>query len=280
MTVGGAQRGDRKRNQQSRATQAARAVAAARGSNKDRNRIIIGVVVIVVIAAAVVGGVLFEQHRANVASTETIPAKTVAGSNKYPVTIDKSNATVLVGKSDAKIHIDNYEDFLCPYCDDFEKSNFDFMEQQLEAGTVQIRYHLLNLLDDHSQPAGYSIQSANTALAVATVAPDKFVDFHYSLYEDQPKEGGPGWTQAQLTSLANRLGVSGPAFDSLVNGKTYNAQIQKNLTAAVNDKSLWATSVAGTGFGTPTIVANGTMQNVSDNTTNWLKTLLKTAYPS
>ena len=40
--------------------------------------------------------------------------------------------------------------------------------------------------------------SANTALAVASVAPGTFMDFHYSLYQKQPQENGPGWTQAQL----------------------------------------------------------------------------------
>ena len=44
-------------------------------------------------------------------------------------------------------------------------------------------------------------------------APGKFVDFHDSLFGKQPEENGPGWTQAQLSNLAARLGVSGQAFD-------------------------------------------------------------------
>jgi protein-disulfide isomerase len=107
------------------------------------------------------------------------------------------------------------------------------------------------------------------------VAPNKFMDFHYSLYQKQPAEGGPGWTQGQLTSLANRLGVSGPAFDALVNNKTYDNQIQQNLTAAENDQSLWQSSAQGQGFGTPTIVANGKVVTVTQP--GWLDTLVKAA---
>jgi protein-disulfide isomerase len=295
MIVGGAQRNNRNRKQQNRqqpssqqpnrqrqrqATAAARSVRAARGGGRDFTKIIAGVVVVVVIAAAVVGGVLYEKHKSEAAAQTVIPALTVAGSAQYPVTIDKAAATVLAGKPTAKITVDAYEDFECPICKDFESTNFTAIEKQLQAGTVKVNYHMINLLDASSVPAGYSSMSANTALAVATVAPDKFMNFHYSLYQKQPAENGPGWTQAQLTSLANRLGVSGSQFTSLINDKTYYKQIQANLDSAGNDKSLFQTSSDGsTGFGTPTIVANGKVINWQNDAT-WLSDLVKSVYPS
>ena len=278
MTVGGAQRSNRRQKQQRSATAAARAVSQARGSGRDKTKIIISAVVVLLIAAAVAGGVLYEQHKAAVAAQTVIPALTVPGSGKYPASIDRVNATVLVGQPTAKVTIDAYEDLLCPICGSFEATNFKSIEQQLEAGTVKVRYHLINLLDSDSNPPGYSLMSANTALAVATVAPDKFIDYHYSLYQKQPEENGAGWTQAQLTNLANRLGVSGAEFDSLVNNKTYEKQIQTNLDSASNNKSLWQTNSNGDkGFGTPTIVANGQVINWQSNT-KWLTDLVNAAH--
>jgi protein-disulfide isomerase len=301
VIVGGAQRNNRNRKQtQSRqaqnrsaqnrqaqnrqksrqSTAGARAVTAARGNSRDLTKIIVGAVVIVVIAAAVVGGVLFEKHKSDEAAQTVIPARTVAGSTQYTATLDKANATVLVGKPTAKVTIDAYEDFLCPICGQFESANFTSVEKQLEAGTIKVRYHMINLLDSSSVPAGYSGMAANTALAVATVAPDKFMDYHYSLYQKQPEENGAGWTQAQLTSLANRLGVSGSQFNSLVNGKTYNNQVQTNLNNAEKNQALFQTSSDGTkGFGTPTIVANNATIDWQ-NDTSWLTDLVKKAYPS
>jgi protein-disulfide isomerase len=298
MIVGGAQRTNRKhkqsqssaaaRRRQSGGTAtkpkqsssaAAKAVAAARGSSRDMTKIITGVVVVVVIAAAVVVGVLYEHHKSDAAAQTVIPAKTVSGSAQYPATLDKANATVLVGKPTAKITVDAYEDFLCPICGNFETQNFPNIAKQLQAGTVQVRYHMINLLDNSSVPAGYSMMAANTALAVATVAPDKFMDYHYSLYQKQPEENGPGWTQAQLTSVANRLGVNSAQFTSLVNGKTYDKQIQANLNAAENDKAIFQTSSQGTSFGTPTIVVNHKVINWQADT-GWLTSLVKNAYPS
>ena len=273
MIVGGAQRNKRDRKQK-QSVKAARAVAAARGAKNDRTRFIVGAVVVAVMAVAVIGGVLYQNMRTAQAAQAVIPALTVPGST-YPAVFDKSNATVTVGKGSAKVTIDAYEDFLCPACGTFESSNFTNIEKQLEAGTIKVRYHIINLLDQNSSPAGYSMTAANTALAVATVAPNKFMDFHYSLYQKQPTEGGPGWTQSQLTNLANRLGVSGPAFDALVNNKTYDSQIQQNLTAAANNQALWQSSAQGQGFGTPTIVANGKV--VTWQQSGWLDTLVKAA---
>lgn len=281
MTVGGAQRNNRRHKQQQSAAAAARAVAAARGGrNTGLTRIVVGVVVVVVIAAAVIGGVLYEQHKNNVAAQTIIPALTVNGSSSYPTTIDRANATVLVGKPDAKVTIDAYEDFECPFCKDFENGNFTSIEQRLQAGTAKVRYHMLNLLDSHSVPAGYSGIAANTALAVATVAPDKFIDFHYSLYQKQPQEGGPGWTQAQLTNLANRLGVTGTEFQNLVKNRTYVKQITANVNAAGNDQALFQTNTDGSrGFGTPTVVVDGKVVNWQADST-WLSDAVKGAYPT
>jgi protein-disulfide isomerase len=280
MIVGGAQRNNRRQKQKQSAAAAARAVSAARGTNKDLTKIIGGIVIVVVIAGAVIAGVLYTQHKNNEAAQTVIPALTVSGSTAYPATFDKSNATVLVGKPTAKVTVDAYEDFLCPICADFESTNFTEISKQLQAGTVQVRYHVINLLDSHSVPAGYSMMAANTALAVATVAPDKFIDFHYSLYQKQPQENGPGWTQAQLTSLANRLGVSGSEFNSLVDNKTYDKQIQANLDSAENNTSLYQLdSNNNKGFGTPTIVADGNVVNWQKDPT-WLTDLVKAAYPA
>lgn len=255
----------------------ARAVAAAGGTRRDLS-LGIGVVVVVVIAAAVVVGVLLQQHRTTQAAQTVIPALTVPGSSAYPTTLDKATATVLVGKPTAKVTIDAYEDFLCPVCGQFESDNFTAIERQLAAGTLRVRYHLLNLLDSGSTPPGYSMLAANTALAVAAAAPDKFIDFHYSLYQKQPAENGPGWTQAQLTSLANRLGVSGPAFDAVVGGRTYDGQIQNNLTSAEKNPALAQTGSDGTkSFGTPTIVANNQIVNYQN--AGWLDALVKSATP-
>jgi protein-disulfide isomerase len=253
----------RKRREAQKALRSAR---RGSGSN-DRRWIILGIVVVVLLAGGVIGGVLYQQHSNAVATQGAIPVAHANGT--YPTTIDRSKALVTVGKDSAKVTVDAYEDFLCPICGKFEQTYFPGIEKHLAAGDVKIRYHLINLLDSSSVPPGYSMLAANTALAVATVAPDKFLDFHYSLYQKQPQENGPGWTQDQLSNLANRLGVSGAQFDDLVKNKAYDNQIQQNLTTAEKDPALVQDNGDGTkGFGTPTVVVGGKVVDLSDS--NWL----------
>jgi protein-disulfide isomerase len=278
MAVGGAQRNNRKRKQKQNSAAAARAVAAARGTRNDMTKIIIGIVVIVLVAGGVIAGIMIEKQHSDQATLNIVPNLTVNGSSKYPVSFDKSTATVLVGQPSAKVSIEAYEDFECPVCGQFESTYFDSgIEPQLEAGKIKIRYHMINLLDRSTNPPGYSMLAANTAMVVADLAPNKFMDFHDSLYHKQPPENGVGWTQAQLSNLANRLGVSGPQFDSMINNKTYSAQIQKNLNAAETDKSIWLPGEQG--LSTPTIIVNGQFANWQQDS-NWLTTAVKAAYPA
>lgn len=243
---------------------ALRAVAAARGSRRDRTAMAIAIAVVVVLAAAVTGGVWYQKHRSAQAAQETIPAQ--HATTGYPTTFDPGTGTVLVGRSSAAKTVDAYEDFLCPICGEFERGNFTTVEEQLAAGTIKVRYHLLDLLDQRSNPPGYSTLAADTALAVAAVDPGEFLDFHKSLFFKQPTENGPGWTPDQLLNLAGRLGVAGGRFTSLVQHGTYAAKIRQNLRTAENDRSLWQ----GNGFGTPTVLVDGKLVNWQQQ--GWLGT--------
>jgi protein-disulfide isomerase len=197
-----------------------------------------------------------------------IPAKQLPGA-AYPVTFEAAGGTVLSGQPSAPTTVDAYADCLCPYCGEFEKQNADAIESQLEAGRIKVRYHILNLLDSHSQPQGYSTLAADAALLVAQSTPKAFPAFHASLFATQPEEGDAGYTAAQLVGLAQRLGVTDPAFAGKVSAQPYAKQIGANLTAAENNPALQQSSGGQTGFGTPTVLVNGKLANWSGDT-GWL----------
>ena len=58
----------------------------------------------------------------------------------------------------------------------------------VEAGDVNVSYHLVNLLDGRSDPPGCSLRAANAALAVAIHSAPGFPDFHRSLFATQPPQ--------------------------------------------------------------------------------------------
>jgi protein-disulfide isomerase len=261
--VGQAQRNAGRRRQE---LAAKRAVAAARAARKSRNQVIVTVAVVLVVAAAVVVGVLIANNQKNKTAEADIPSRTVAAAADVPVTRD--GAAVLVGKDTAKVTVDVYEDFLCPICGQFESAYAEQMLQHVNDGSLRVRYHLVNLLNERSDPPGYSTDSANAALCVADADKSKFMNFHASLYAKQPEEGARGYDKGQLVKLGQSLGITAPTFASCVTSSTYDKAITDAYNQAKDTPYLQQESGGQRGFGTPTL-ADGT--RVLDWTDpNWL----------
>jgi protein-disulfide isomerase len=248
--VGGAERNARKKKQ------AARAVVQARKSGGDRTKVIIGVVAVVVLAIAVIGGVLLSRKTEPQALTPAPDLKAV----NAPV--QRDGGAVVVGKDTAKVTVDLYEDFLCPICGTFEKKYAAQLKEQVEAGTIKVRYHVLPMLIKFSNPEGYSRDSANAALCAADAG--KFAEYHDSLYAKQPEEGGAGYTKAELAKLGTDLGITGDTFKSCVDSGANEQAAQTQLDQAK------ATSYFS---GTPTVAVDG--QKIDLDNENWVKDLVK-----
>ncbi|CCH28364.1 thioredoxin domain-containing protein [Actinosynnema sp. NPDC047251] len=252
--MGGAERNARKKKQEQ---QAAKAVAAARGAKGDQTKVIIGVVVVVVLALVVVGGVIWSKSGS---SGDTLtPPDNLAG---VSAPIKREGGVVVVGQDTAKATIDIYEDFLCPACGQFKKIYGAQIKDEIEKGTLRVRYHALPFLIRMSAPEGYSRDAANAALCAADQ--DKFWQYHESLFAKQPDEGGPGYTKQQLVQLGNDLGISDPSFKTCVDNDTHVADAQSEL-----DKAR-ATSYFK---GTPTVAKDDQPVDFGDN--DWLTNLVK-----
>lgn len=240
------------------------AVAAARRT--DRTKLWIGLVVVLLIAGAVIGGVIYSNAQKNKTEGQTIPPVPVAAS--YPV--QREDMVVVAGKSDAKATIDVYEDFLCPFCQRFEEANHSAIEQKLNDGSLRVRYHIVTILNQKSDPPGYSLDAANAALCAADGG--QFPGFYRSLFAKQPEEGARGYDKSQLAGLGTALGVTGD-FKSCVDSGKYNQQIQ-----AANDQVTELPYLkkdfgnGQVGFGTPTVAVGEKL--VDTNDPQWLDKLL------
>ncbi|WP_239154146.1 thioredoxin domain-containing protein [Amycolatopsis sp. FDAARGOS 1241] len=256
----------RKRQRQA---QAAKSVAQARGAASDRNKIIAVVVAVVVVAAVVIGGVVWINSNKNSTEGSAIAAST--STTLGPGVVEKlDGVAVSVGKPGAPKTVDIYADFLCPYCKQLQDTYGAKIEQAVNNGQLTVRYHMVTLLNDRSDPPGYSLDSANAALAA--VASQKFTAFHDSLFKNQPEEGGRGYDKAQLIKLGQDLGITDPKFAQTVNAGTYDAQIQTAFQQAENDPNLAQDFPGGQrGFGTPTVAVNGKAISASGD---WLSAVL------
>lgn len=254
--MGGAERSARKRRQQSAG---ARAVAQARGGTGPDKRVIAAVVAVVLLAGVVIGGVLWTNASKNSTEGQTITPQTAAASLDAPG--QRQGVTVVSGKPDAKVKLDIYADFLCPYCGQLHQTYGDQIEQQIQAGKLQVTYHMIPLLTNRSDPPGYSLDSANASLCAADEA--KFTAYHDSLFKSQPKEGARGYDEAQLTRLGQDLGITSPQFGSCVTSGTYNQQLDAALQQIERNPNFQ---------GTPGLFHNGAA--VDWTRPDWLTTLV------
>ena len=275
--MGGAERNARKKRQQAQSTGRSPAVAAARKSNPDRKKLVLGAVVVVVVAAAVIGGVLIYNNQKNATEGKDIQASPgISQQSGTPVDypVERDGGIVVVGKADAGVTLDVYEDFLCPACRQFEETFAGDIEKHVADGTVKVRYHMLPMLNEQSDPPGYSMDSANAGLCAADAG--KFPQFHKSLFADQPEEGSRGWDRQQLAKLGNDLGITDESFTACVTSGTYDAQVQKNFDEVKAAPYLQQEFPNGSkGFGTPTIAVDEKV--VDTNKAGWLDDLVKSA---
>lgn len=266
--MGGAERSARKRRQAQTTT--GKTTAAARRTSGDRKKVVIGVVVAVLLLGAVLGGILYTSSQKNATEGQDIAAgnTTAPAAAEFPVRRD--GAVVVVGEDTAKVTLDVYEDFLCPVCRTFEAAYGEDLTKHVEDGTVRLRYHILPMLNDASDPPGYSMDSANAGLCAADAG--KFPAYHTTLFNSQPEEGSRGWDKAQLAKLGQDLGITSGTFKSCVESGKYGGILQASLDKVRNTEYLQQDLNGQRGFGTPTVAEGQKVVDVSDP--QWLDTVV------
>lgn len=223
---------------------------------KSGSRTVIYVVVGVVVVVAVLVGWGIAMLR-NGSQTQ------VAGT--YSTTIQGS--VVVAGKQAANT-VDVYEDTLCPICGRFEANYGGDLTKAINDGKIQVRYHLVAILNRATNPTGYSLRGANAAICSAEAG--VFSAYHQKLYAGQPAEGSAGLTDQQLIDMGSQ--VSAPAsFAQCVSSGKYTKAVTAETLRAAKDTSLRAEG--SNGFGTPTVTVNGKRADLSDD--NWLTTITK-----
>jgi protein-disulfide isomerase len=138
-------------------------------------------------------------------------------------------------------------DFLSPYGRQFAAANDADVRELAESGRATIRIHPRPMLDDYSEPAGYSGRSANAALAVYAEDPDLYWDMADALYANQPGEGGAGLTDEELIELAHSVGA-GQDVDVVITEGRYIPWLEQVVEPEAQSKDI----------GTPTVYIDGT----------------------
>ena len=186
----------RRAESQAAASRAAEIRAAAERQERRRRTLVVTAVGVVVLAIVLAIGYAVQSSRDTAGQAATPPSGAVGG------------YAVPAGPSSAPVKVAVYEDFMCPFCGQFEAASRDALEKQVAAGKVQIQYHVVNFLDD-SSTTKYSTRAANAlAVVLDTSGPEVAKKFHDLLFDNQPSESGPFPDSDQLVEWAVEAGAT------------------------------------------------------------------------
>jgi protein-disulfide isomerase len=239
---------DAKRSARERAA-AAQALEALKARRK-RQYLTLGLVFVVIAAAVGIGFAVSSKNSPS--SPFTAPNAAVVDSYVNTQTKTGDPTAIQYGSPDAKVTMTVFEDVRCPFCDIFELGARDVYKKYVDAGEVQVMFHVVKLIDVNDQASGESAsgsRNGGSALACAQNA-GMFDAYHDVLYDNQPVETTDPWSQTSaLITLAKQVpGLDTPTFESCVNNVTYGGFIDQN----------WSDFNTLKLQGTPTVELNGT----------------------
>jgi protein-disulfide isomerase len=151
---------------------------------------------------------------------------------------------ILVG--DGPVRVDAFIDFQCPFCRLFELSSGPTLAKLVADELVSIVYHPMNFLDEAST-THYSTRAAASSGCAADQG--LFLPYAHELFVNQPPEGGPGLSDAELVAIGRAAGLAETTFATCLAAARYLD---------------WPAYVTARAFelgvsGTPTVLVAGTM---------------------
>lgn len=130
-----------------------------------------------------------------------------AGINVSQVPDDLAADGFALGRSDAPVTIDLYEDFQCPVCKAWGRNVFPSLSSnELSTGAARIVFHDMAFLGPESTDAGRA--------AYAALQQGRFWDMWATIFANQGNENSGAFSHERLVAMAGRLGLDVTRFES------------------------------------------------------------------
>ena len=183
---------------------------------------------IVLLVVAVVAGIAFQSARSNSHAIQAVPAHALGPNNGE-----------LLGRPSALVLVEEYGDFQCPICGQWERTVYPTVRRLVDQGRIRFEYHPIAFIGPES------VAAANAAEAAGDEG--RFWAYHDLLFADQAPENSGALTTDRLLELGRQIGLTSPQFQQKVRDGTYDNWIRQ-----VTDQSSRRGVVQ-----TPTVLVNG-----------------------
>jgi protein-disulfide isomerase len=177
---------------------------AARLARRSRGSTVLIVAVLVIAGIAIAAREGIQAHR---------------GPLVRPAHALGPNQGELIGKPSAPVLVEEYGDFQCPACANFQSAVGPTVRQLVDQGRIRFVFHEQPILGRES------VLAANAATCAGDQA--KFWPYHDLLYTEQAPENSGALTQDRLIQLGTRVGTGGTAFARCVRDGTYEPWLRQ-----------------------------------------------------
>jgi protein-disulfide isomerase len=193
------------------------------------------IIIMVIIGALLIAGALILPNLKPVGTIVQITPRTI--------TVPENLTTM--GKTDAPVKVDVWEDFQCPACQQYSQQiETVLISNYIETGKVFYTFHHFPFIDSQSVTKE-SQQSANASMCAA--AQGRFWDYHDLIFANWNGENAGAYADKRLVAFAETIGLNMSDFNTCFNKNQFQAEIEKDYTDGINKGVT----------GTPTVFVNG-----------------------
>ena len=142
-----------------------------------------------------------------------------------PRTVSTQGRTL--GPENARVTIEEYSDFQCPFCARVAERVLPEIESQYVAdGRVRFVYRPLAFLGQESLWSAEAAECANEQ--------ERFWDYHDKLFENQEGENRGAFAMDNLKRFAQELGLDTQAFNQCLDSHQYEDALKKDTRDALD----------------------------------------------
>ncbi len=141
------------------------------------------------------------------------------------------------GDAAAPVTVTVYEDFMCPFCGDFEEGSRELLSSYVESGEARVEYRVVAWLDRFSDGSDYSTRAMNAlGVVLDTAGADAAIRMHDLLFEQQPEEGTKGLSDDELIDLAVEAGADQSEVEAPIRDRKFEQWTKNASDEASKDK--------------------------------------------
>lgn len=141
-----------------------------------------------------------------------------------------------------------YEDYQCPYCQEFERTNGETIKQWAVQGKIKVVYYPMTIFRKEKSPVTHDNSHRALKASLCVTDPRKWLAYHDELYTHQPEETAEGgFAIEDLVTYARKVGIAEADFAACLNSRESSDRAEEVSELALARKV----------EGTPTVRLNG-----------------------